>query len=144
MYLGEVVNPSGERWELQLKGSGLTPYSRQADGRKVLRSSLREFLCSEVRTRSSRSSACAVHGLCGSPLLGWIFSCGAQHMDALGIATTRAGTVITSDSTVMRDEFYTGASRRRVCVSERDSERRMHHQGNFGGMKKIPSAAFGL
>ncbi|CAH8501565.1 unnamed protein product [Heterobilharzia americana] len=46
--LGEVVNSRGERWELQLKGSGLTPFSRQGDGRKVLRSSLREFLCSEA------------------------------------------------------------------------------------------------
>src|SRR4051812_42375192 len=34
--------------ELQLKGAGLTPYSRTADGRAVLRSSLREFLCSEA------------------------------------------------------------------------------------------------
>ncbi|EFJ44662.1 hypothetical protein VOLCADRAFT_106324 [Volvox carteri f. nagariensis] len=48
MYLGEVVNSRGERWELQFKGAGKTPYSRQADGRKVLRSSLREFLCSEA------------------------------------------------------------------------------------------------
>ena len=47
-YLGEVVNREGERWEIQFKGAGLTPYSRQADGRKVLRSSIREFLCSEV------------------------------------------------------------------------------------------------
>ncbi|MEM8531867.1 MAG: YdiU family protein [Chloroflexota bacterium] len=46
--LGEVVNRAGERWELQLKGAGPTPYSRQADGRAVLRSSLREFLCSEA------------------------------------------------------------------------------------------------
>lgn len=46
--MGEVVNSSGERWELQLKGAGLTPFSRTADGRKVLRSSIREFLCSEV------------------------------------------------------------------------------------------------
>ncbi|ETK79329.1 hypothetical protein F441_15082 [Phytophthora nicotianae CJ01A1] len=46
LYLGEVVT-GDERWELQLKGSGLTPYSRTADGRKVLRSTLREFLCSE-------------------------------------------------------------------------------------------------
>ena len=46
--LGEVVNSSGERWELQLKGAGMTPYSRRADGRAVLRSSLREFLCSEA------------------------------------------------------------------------------------------------
>ena len=48
-YLGEVVNKKGERWEIQVKGAGLTPYSRQADGRKVLRSSIREFLCSEVK-----------------------------------------------------------------------------------------------
>jgi uncharacterized protein YdiU (UPF0061 family) len=47
-YLGEVVGPGGQRWELQLKGSGKTPYSRFADGRKVLRSSIREFLCSEA------------------------------------------------------------------------------------------------
>ncbi|MEO8040230.1 MAG: protein adenylyltransferase SelO [Betaproteobacteria bacterium] len=46
--LGEVVNRSGGRWELQLKGAGATPYSRTADGRAVLRSSIREFLCSEA------------------------------------------------------------------------------------------------
>ena len=47
-YLGEVINKKDERWEIQLKGSGKTPYSRTADGRKVLRSTIREFLCSEV------------------------------------------------------------------------------------------------
>lgn len=36
IYLGEVVNDDNERWEVQLKGAGLTPYSRTADGRKVL------------------------------------------------------------------------------------------------------------
>ncbi|WP_222564501.1 protein adenylyltransferase SelO [Novilysobacter antarcticus] len=46
--LGEVVTGAGERWELQLKGAGPTPYSRSADGRAVLRSSIREFLCSEA------------------------------------------------------------------------------------------------
>jgi uncharacterized protein YdiU (UPF0061 family) len=46
--LGESVNRAGERWELQLKGAGPTPYSRTADGRAVLRSSIREFLCSEA------------------------------------------------------------------------------------------------
>jgi uncharacterized protein YdiU (UPF0061 family) len=46
--LGEVINAVGERWELQLKGAGPTPYSRRADGRAVLRSSIREFLCSEA------------------------------------------------------------------------------------------------
>ncbi len=46
--LGEVVLKTGQRWELQLKGAGPTPYSRHADGRAVLRSSLREFVCSEA------------------------------------------------------------------------------------------------
>jgi uncharacterized protein YdiU (UPF0061 family) len=46
--LGETINSAGERWELQLKGAGPTPYSRTADGRAVLRSSIREFLCSEA------------------------------------------------------------------------------------------------
>jgi uncharacterized protein YdiU (UPF0061 family) len=46
--LGETINAAGERWELQLKGAGKTPYSRTADGRAVLRSSIREFLCSEA------------------------------------------------------------------------------------------------
>lgn len=46
--LGEVINSQGDRWLLQLKGAGPTPYSRTADGLAVLRSSLREFLCSEA------------------------------------------------------------------------------------------------
>ena len=46
--LGEIVNGQGERWVLQLKGAGPTPYSRTADGLAVLRSSVREFLCSEA------------------------------------------------------------------------------------------------
>lgn len=46
--LGETVHRDGQRWELQLKGAGQTPYSRNADGRAVLRSSVREFLCSEA------------------------------------------------------------------------------------------------
>ena len=46
--LGEVVNRAGQRLALQLKGAGPTPYSRGADGLAVLRSSLREFLCSEA------------------------------------------------------------------------------------------------
>ncbi|XP_033097655.1 protein adenylyltransferase SelO-like [Anneissia japonica] len=46
--IGEYTNRKNETWELQLKGSGLTPYSRRGDGRAVLRSSVREFLCSEA------------------------------------------------------------------------------------------------
>jgi uncharacterized protein YdiU (UPF0061 family) len=46
--LGEVLTPSNERWTLQLKGAGPTPYSRTADGFAVLRSSIREYVCSEA------------------------------------------------------------------------------------------------
>eukprot|EP00899_Mesostigma_viride_P006229 jgi/Mesvir1/15607/Mv03215-RA.1 len=77
IYLGEVINRRGERWEIQLKGAGKTPYSRDADGRKVLRSSIREFLASEA-------------------------------LNTLGIPTTRAGSIITSDTRVKRDPLYNG------------------------------------
>lgn len=48
IFLGEAINSDGRHFELQLKGAGPTPYSRRADGRAVLRSSVREFLCSEA------------------------------------------------------------------------------------------------
>ncbi len=51
ILLGEVSAPSlplPSTMELQLKGAGMTPYSRMGDGRAVLRSSIREFLCSEA------------------------------------------------------------------------------------------------
>lgn len=94
-YLGEIKIPPGQnpelllenpsdRWEIQVKGAGLTPYSRQADGRKVLRSSIREFLCSEA-------------------------------MFFLGVPTTRAGSVVTSDSRVLRDIYYSGHPRHERC-----------------------------
>jgi serine/tyrosine/threonine adenylyltransferase len=47
LMLGEVEH-AGQRNEVQLKGAGRTPYSRMGDGRAVLRSSIREFLCSEA------------------------------------------------------------------------------------------------
>ena len=88
-YIGEVLNSRGERWELQFKGSGLTPYSRSADGRKVLRSSMRELL-------------------------------GSEAMAALGIATTRAASLVTSDTFILRDQFYTGdVKRERASVITR-------------------------
>ncbi|MFQ3582363.1 MAG: protein adenylyltransferase SelO [Chloracidobacterium sp.] len=48
LLLGEVRNARGEKWDVQLKGSGRTPYSRMGDGRAVLRSTIREYLCSEA------------------------------------------------------------------------------------------------
>jgi uncharacterized protein YdiU (UPF0061 family) len=74
LYLAQVRDAC----ELQLKGAGMTPYSRQADGRAVLRSSIREFLASEA-------------------------------MHALGVPTTRAGTLVVSrGTTVERDRNYNG------------------------------------
>lgn len=76
ILLGELIH-EGKRFELQLKGAGETPYSRSADGRAVLRSSLREFLCSEA-------------------------------MHYLGIATTRALSLVSTGNLVRRDMFYDG------------------------------------
>lgn len=88
-YLGDIINNKGERLELQLKGSGKTPYSRNGDGRAVLRSSIREFLCSEA-------------------------------MHYLRVPTTRAATIITSDTYVDRDIKYDGhISRERATIISR-------------------------
>lgn len=75
--LGEVMVGSNKRLTLQLKGAGMTPYSRSADGLAVLRSSVREFLCSEA-------------------------------MHHLGIATTRALSLVATGEQVVRDMFYDG------------------------------------
>ncbi len=48
ILLGEVRNDRGEKWDLQLKGAGQTPFSRDGDGRAVLRSTIREYLCGEA------------------------------------------------------------------------------------------------
>jgi serine/tyrosine/threonine adenylyltransferase len=67
ILLGEVRNERGERWDLQLKGAGLTPFSRDGDGRAVLRSTIREYLCSE-----------AMHGL-GIPTTRALCIVGSDH-----------------------------------------------------------------
>lgn len=46
--LGEAVTSTNEKLEIQTKGSGLTPFSRMGDGKAVIRSSVREYLCSEA------------------------------------------------------------------------------------------------
>ena len=48
MSLGEILSPNHERLEIQMKGAGLTPFSRMGDGKAVIRSSVREYLCSEA------------------------------------------------------------------------------------------------
>jgi len=59
--LFETTNPNTNiRYELQLKGAGRTPYSRFADGKAVLRSSIREFVVSEGMSNKYESSTRAV------------------------------------------------------------------------------------
>ena len=65
LLLGEIDSPAGVQ-ELQLKGAGLTPYSRMGDGRAVLRSSIREFLCSEAMQALGIPSTRAL-AIVGSP-----------------------------------------------------------------------------
>src|SRR5690606_38345162 len=48
LLLGEIHDPQGTHWDLHLKGAGMTPFSRGGDGRAVLRSCIREYLCSEA------------------------------------------------------------------------------------------------
>ena len=86
IILGDITNKNQERWEIQLKGSGSTPYSRHADGRAVLRSTIREYLASE-----------AMHGL--------------------GIPSTRALALVTSDEPVYREEIETAAMLTRLAPS---------------------------
>jgi uncharacterized protein YdiU (UPF0061 family) len=67
ILLGEVKNEQGARWDLHLKGAGMTPFSRDGDGRAVLRSTIREYLCSE-----------ALHGL-GIPTTRALCIVGSDH-----------------------------------------------------------------
>jgi len=66
LLLWETVGPDGTRWDWHLKGAGTTPYSRFGDGRAVLRSTIREYLCSE-----------AMHGL-GIPTTRALFMISAK------------------------------------------------------------------
>ena len=88
--------------EIQLKGAGKTLYSRMGDGRAVLRSSIREFLCSEA-------------------------------MNALGIPTTRALSVVGSALPVFRETMETAA----VCARLAPSFIRIGHFEHFASTQSI-------
>ncbi|HEY4075388.1 MAG TPA: YdiU family protein [Rhizomicrobium sp.] len=86
LLIGQARNQSGELWDIQLKGAGETPYSRHADGRAVMRSTIREYLCSEA-------------------------------MAALGIATSRALAIISTNEQVYRETPEPGAVLTRLARS---------------------------
>lgn len=73
LLIAEHLDSFGQIWEMQLKGAGKTPYSRFADGRAVLRSSIREYLASHA-------------------------------MHTLGVPTTLASGILTSDDPVFREQ----------------------------------------
>ena len=87
--LGEIQNSKGQFLEVQLKGAGPTPYSRRADGRAVLRSSLREFLCSEAMAHlgipTTRALCCVTTG---EPVIRDLFYDGNPEPEP-GAITTR-------------------------------------------------------
>ncbi len=66
ILLGEILSPAGERFDLQLKGAGRTPWSRGGDGRSPLGPVLREYLVSEAMARlgvpTTRSLAAVTTG----------------------------------------------------------------------------------
>jgi len=113
----EVVAPSGQRWELQLKGAGTTPFCRGADGRAVLRSSIREFLASEA-------------------------------MEHLGVATTRALSLIVSKSETTRrprpeeDEVGTLTESCAITCRVAPSFLRIGHFEVFGRRVAVKGGAF--
>ncbi|HJT21583.1 MAG TPA: YdiU family protein [Nitrospira sp.] len=86
ILLGQAANERGETWDLHLKGAGMTPFSRDGDGRAVLRSTIREYLCSEA-------------------------------MQALGIPSTRALSIVGSDEKIYRERVETGAMLLRMAPS---------------------------
>ena len=86
MTIGSITDQFGVDQEIQFKGAGQTPYSRRADGRAVLRSSIREYLCSEA-------------------------------FFALGIPTTRALALTSSDTPVFRETAESAAVVTRVAPS---------------------------
>ena len=86
LLIAEVIDRQQQIQEIHLKGAGLTPFSRQGDGRAVLRSSIREYLASEA-------------------------------MHHLGIGTTRALALTTSQTAVYREQVEQGATVARVAPS---------------------------
>ncbi|MDD5717280.1 MAG: YdiU family protein [Sulfuricurvum sp.] len=106
---GRAINlGSINGWNLQLKGSGQTLYSRQGDGRAVLRSSIREYLMSE-----------AIH--------------------ALGIPTSRALALISSDENVAREKWEKGAIVLRLSFSwiRFGSFEYFFHTGRYKELKNL-------
>ena len=89
MLIGEHISPSGQKYDIQLKGAGKTPYSRGGDGRAALGPMLREYIISE----------------------------GIYHLNNLKIPTSRSLAVVTTGEKVYRENPLEGAILTRVAKS---------------------------
>lgn len=95
LTLGTLTDREGRSWEFQLKGAGLTPYSRRGDGRAVLRSSLREFVASEamhaLKVPTTRSLSLVATG---APVLRDMFYDGNPQLEPGAICSRQAPTFV--------------------------------------------------
>ena len=107
LLLGEIEGPTG-KWDVHLKGADKTPYSRFGDGKAILRSTIRGYLCSE-----------AMHGL--------------------GISTTRALSIFSSEEPVYREQPEKAAILTRLARSHIrfGSFEYFHHTQNAACVKKL-------
>src|SRR4029077_12899796 len=100
ILLGEIIDADGVRRDIQLKGSGPTPFSRRGDGRAALGPVLREYIVSEAMAAL------------GPVLREYIVS---EAMAALGIPTTRSLAAVVTGEIVMRETALPGAVLTRVA-----------------------------
>ena len=127
--LGEVVNSRGDRWVLQLKGAGPTPYSRSADGLAVLRSS-----GLPSGPFHSPEALAAWHGHASGRFLGLVGEVDGEVVAALPW-------FILVPNTPETELLFVGAEQRGVILA--DAERVAHFLRDKVGSTKVNMAALG-
>lgn len=127
ILLGEVVSPDHSRWEIQLKGAGLTRFSRMGDGRAVLRSTIREYLAGEAMHALGIPTTRAL-AIIGSPLPVY-----RERTETAAILTRVAPTHVRFGT------FELFASRRMAAEVERLAEYVIEH--HFPELLTLPAAA---
>ncbi len=137
LLLGEIIDPAGRRFDLQLKGSGRTPFSRNGDGRAPLGPMLREYIVSEAMTAlgipTSRSLAVVATGepvFRQKPLPGAVLTrVAASHIrvgtfEYFAAAGDVASLRILADYTLERHYPWTGKAENKYCAFFRETARR--------------------
>src|SRR5690606_18184937 len=110
LLLGEQIAPSGQRWDLQLKGTGPTPYSRGGDGKATMGPMRREYIISETMHALGFPTRRTMRPLPRRTIL-------SVAMDALGLPTSRSLAVVATGELVPRETLLPGAILARVAQS---------------------------